>query len=185
MRFDINDYKGKYVMRCKTKEEAKEFCDYIDCYGIYYNPDTSFNYHNGNICYNFNVNTFDSKDFYEKYGYTILEWSDFKENKFAKAYLKDGMVVEFNNGERRLVLGDRLIGFDKGNDLVWYLVDLTWGGGDSHSIHKVYKSIAYNFNNIFKDDYLTLIWERKEEPVEMTLEEICAALGKEIKIVKG
>jgi hypothetical protein len=29
MNFNIDDYKGKYVMHCKTKEEARSFCDYF------------------------------------------------------------------------------------------------------------------------------------------------------------
>lgn len=29
------------------------------------------------------------------------------------------------------------------------------------------------------------IWTKKEEPTEMTLEQICEALGKNIKIIKG
>lgn len=26
MKFDFSKYKGKYVMHCKTEEEAKDFC---------------------------------------------------------------------------------------------------------------------------------------------------------------
>jgi hypothetical protein len=50
----------------------------------------------------------------------------------------------------------------------------------------VYKVDAYDID-VLDDNYHTLIWERKEKPkpVEMTIEEICKALGKEIKIVKG
>ena len=36
----------------------------------------------------------------------------------------------------------------------------------------------------FDEGFGELIYERKDEPEEMTLEEICKALGKEIKIVK-
>jgi hypothetical protein len=38
--------------------------------------------------------------------------------------------------------------------------------------------------NAFEHNYGTLVYERKEVE-EMTLEEVCKALGKEIKIVKG
>lgn len=33
MRFNIEDYKGKYVMHCKTEEEAEDFCIYLDSIG--------------------------------------------------------------------------------------------------------------------------------------------------------
>lgn len=29
MTFNLNDYKGEYVMRCKTKEEAESFCRFL------------------------------------------------------------------------------------------------------------------------------------------------------------
>ena len=29
MKFNFDDYKGKYVMHCKTREEARSFCDYF------------------------------------------------------------------------------------------------------------------------------------------------------------
>ena len=29
MKFNIEDYKGKYAMHCKTEEEAKDFCAYL------------------------------------------------------------------------------------------------------------------------------------------------------------
>ena len=55
------------------------------------------------------------------------------------------------------------------------------------TIDVIYISNACELSDLFDDDYLTCIWERKAkpEPVEMTIEEICKALGKEIKIVKG
>lgn len=28
--FNIEDYKGDFVMHCKTEEEAKDFCRYLD-----------------------------------------------------------------------------------------------------------------------------------------------------------
>lgn len=190
MRFDINDYEGKYVMHCKTKEEAREFCDYIDCCGIHYNPNVSFSHHNENTCYNFNLNTFASKDYYKRNQYTILEWSDFNGNKFTKARLKNGMVVECGNGKRYLVLNEQMISRDGCLKFEQFTDCLELKGYEIEvwAVSKIYKTSGYLLSNIFDDDYLTLIWEREEEkpePVEMTLEEICAALGKEIKIVKG
>ena len=103
--------------------------------------------------------------------------------EFTKADLKDGMVVEYDDGRRRLVLGDRFIGNNGNAFMHEFNEDLKF----NHSyivINKIYESTAWYLNDIFKDDCLTLIWERKPEPVEMTLAEVCKALGKEIKIVK-
>ena len=33
MRFNIEDYKGNYVMHCKTEEEAEIFCKYLHSIG--------------------------------------------------------------------------------------------------------------------------------------------------------
>lgn len=33
MKFNINKYEGNYAMHCKTEEEAKIFCRYLDSVG--------------------------------------------------------------------------------------------------------------------------------------------------------
>lgn len=33
MKFNINKYMGNYAMHCKTEEEAKIFCRYLDSVG--------------------------------------------------------------------------------------------------------------------------------------------------------
>lgn len=191
MKFDINDYPGKYVMHCKTEAEAREFCNYVERYGLYYNYNinSSFGSHERSTCYNFNFNTYGSKSYYVDKGYTILEWSDFT-TEFTKADLKNGMVVECGNGKRYLVLNEQMISrsgclkFEQFTDCL----ELKGYEKEVWAVSKIYKTSGYLLSNIFDDEYLTLIWERKEEkpePIEMTIEEICAALGKEIKIVKG
>ena len=115
MKFDINNYKGKYVMHCKTEKEAREFCDYLHSVGRKWGNGKSYsNFTNWyeftcNSCYNFNDNSYYNRAYYENKGYTILEWSDFT-TEFTKADLKDGMVVENRNGDRLLVLGDCFVG---------------------------------------------------------------------------
>ena len=190
MKFDINNYKGKYVMHCKTEAEAKEFCHYLHSIGRRWASGTS--YHeitHWDDCgeytyYVFNNGTYISIHDVCKGNYTILEWSDFT-TEFTKADLKNGMIVEYNNGNRRLVLGDKLIS-DKGTAFVSELNEDLILSDSTLAINKVYKSNPWFLNEIFDDASLTLIWERKSkpEPVEMTLAEVCKALGKEIKIVK-
>ena len=195
MKFDINNYKGNYVMHCKTEEEAKEFCDYLHSIGKTWGDGDSYkkiiswsSTREGGTCYNFNDGWVGSKRSYIDKGYTILEWSDFT-TEFTKADLKDGMVVEYRNGDRRLVLGECFVGHNNCSHFnVWYDDNLINNNNAScRDVCKVYKSSPELMNQCFDDKYLTLIWERKEkpEPEEMTLAEVCKALGKEIKIVKG
>ena len=189
MKFDINNYKGKYAMHCKTEKEAKEFCDYLHSIGkTWHNGDsyqsnTLWYVSKKHTCYEFNDGYRGSVLNYIDRNYTILEWSDFT-TEFTKADLKDGMVVEVDNGKKFLVLGDKFIGYSEWLSLSHYTDELSDG---QWTVNKVYKTNPYTIHNIFESKHLTLIWERKEEPkpVEMTLKEICKALGKEIKIVKG
>jgi hypothetical protein len=115
-------------------------------------------------------------------------WTDemFEPNiaNFTKANLKDGMVVEYSNGERRMVLGEKLVS-DFGCAFLEGLTDtLEHIQYDDMTIDKVYKSMSLTLDNYFKDYNLTLIWERpKEEPVkEMTVAEIEKELGYKVKI---
>lgn len=103
---------------------------------------------------------------------------------FTKADLKDGMVVEYQNGDRRMVLGDKLIA-DFGFAFLSSFTDTLEGiKYNDMIIDKVYKSTAHTLVNYFKDHNLTLIWERpKEEPIkEMTVAEIEKELGYKVKI---
>lgn len=190
MKFNINNYKGKYAMHCKTEEEAKEFCDYLHSIGKTwhdgdsYQSNTLWYVSKKYTCYEFNDGYRGSVVNYIDRNYTILEWSDFT-TEFTKADLKDGMVVEYAKGDRRMVLDERIIGPSTQANLDDFTKDLKSVNDPKFNIVRVYKSHADRLGSLCKDAYLTLIWERKEEPVEMTIEEICKALGKEIKIVKG
>ena len=201
MRFDINNYKGSYAMHCKTEAEAKEFCDYLHSIGkkwvtkASYANTTHWNKDTKEIYYFFNEGTYSKEKslWITNSNCTVLEWSDFT-TEFTKADIKDGMIVEYNQKvggtNRRLVIDKFLVGADGSALLSDFKDDLT--GFGILVINKVYKCTpcGYPFptlKDIFNNENLTLIWERKAkpEPVEMTIEEICKALGKEIKIVKG
>lgn len=55
-------------------------------------------------------------------------------------------------------------------------------GDREADIVKVYQPISNKDYGKYK--IMELIWERKEPVEEMTMEEICKALGKTVKIVK-
>lgn len=130
MKFNLNDYKGKYAMHCKTKEEAEGFCRFLHQNGrkwrngYSYLEEDYWNDYERDPVYCFNEGSYCNIK-YTKWiqGYKILEWSDFMED--------EDTVSKFTLDE--LKPGD--------------------------------------------DD---LIYTREEE---MTLDEVCRALGRNIKIV--
>ena len=126
---------------------------------------------------------------------------DKKEKQFKKSDLKLGDIVELRNGDRYILIKNaRHNQYDTPTDifmsinkfgsmpLSWYSDSLLNSNGDkSYDIMKI--SDSFYIPNIFRTHPSgTLVvpdwaWER-EETEEMTLEEVCKELGKDIKIVK-
>ena len=104
-----------------------------------------------------------------------------KKTAFTKENLKSGMVVEYANGERRLVVDDVLLANNAWVSLGDFKNDLTSSIGDL-TINAVYKKRNAPLASVLSNPG-ELLWKR-EEIVEMTLEEVCKELGKNIKIVK-
>ena len=106
--------------------------------------------------------------------------------EFTKAVLKDGMVVAYANGERRLVLNNFLIGKDGYFDLSNYSENLKDKNYSDRDIVRVFKiNIVTTLDYIFRTENLELIWERTESK-KMTTEEMRQKLedltGEKIKI---
>jgi len=85
MKFNFNDYKGDYVMHCKTEEEAEEFCKLMHedgrkwCSGESYVERLTWDIYKMDMCYNFNSGKYCDVPFYIRRDYKVLEWADFKE----------------------------------------------------------------------------------------------------------
>ena len=93
-------------------------------------------------------------------------------DKFTKADLKDGMVVAYANGQRRLVLNNFLIGKDGYFDLSNYSENLKDKNSSDRDIVRVFKiNIVTTLDYIFRTENLELIWERTESK-KMTTEEM-------------
>jgi hypothetical protein len=109
------------------------------------------------------------------------------EKTFTKADLKNGDVVQTYNNEVFIVCVETgtLIGRNGYCNLSSYKTDLTCFN-DDYTIVAVRRPKAPNHCQFcaFNSEFGKLVYERKNEPEEMTLEEVCKALGKEIKIVK-
>lgn len=129
-------------------------------------------------------------------GYSILEsewsWSDgmfesYKAN-FTKSDLKNGMVVEYKNGLRRLFIKKDVIdkslfiGEEGSLNLISFKDTLECIGCDDMSVYRIYTSISPNLTNFFDNEYLSLVWERTSRFKEMTVGEIEKELGYKIRI---
>lgn len=199
MKFDINNYTDKYyAMHCKTEEEAKEFCNYLHSIGRKWSGGQSYakityytdNY-KGKIAYAFNQGEFCTKGYYANEGYTVLEFSDFDwSREFTKADLKTGDVVLRRNGDVEIVyceLGTLICKEGGYNLLSHFRNDLTHNTMREYDIIEVRRpkeKCDCCFDAMSAHRRGTLVYERKEVE-EMTLEQVCKLLGKEIKIVKG
>lgn len=191
MKFDIENYRGNYVMHCKTEEEAKDFCGYLHSIGRTWVSGTTYEethyyMYGTHTAYNFNEGTYGEVDDYRRWRYTILEWSDFMK-EFTKADLKTGDVVKFGNNEVGIVILElNMVKFDDNyivlEDTCKDLTDTFCEEWNIVAVRRPNSPHECTFE-AFEYAYGTLVYERKEVE-EMTLAEVCKLLGKEIKIVK-
>jgi hypothetical protein len=205
-KFDIKNYPGSYVMHCKTEEDAWNFCRYLHCMGKKWVTDRTYievqNFHasEGGTVYFYNegkcvpyVRYYKDRldNFSDKHiilNFEDFDWSDiFMKKEFTKKDLKNGDFVKLRDGSVGIALVDiNAITFGRQymalNDLH---DDLTNNLDDNCDIVAIRRPNApYDcIYEIFSNKKGELVYERKEVE-EMTLEEVCKALGKEIKIVK-
>lgn len=84
MKFNFNNYKGKFVMHCKTEEEAIEFCEAMHeagrkwSNGEFYLDKNYWHRCKNQIYYKFNYGVWGNSACED---FTILEWSDFNTSK--------------------------------------------------------------------------------------------------------
>lgn len=173
---DFKDENNKIAVHCKTEDEAKDFCKKMHEHGLMWCSHTDSyiertNWHicKEKTCYS-NSGRYCNKDYYIENDFKILEWSDYMKvgnKEFTKADLKDGMVVEYRDGNRLLVFGHKLLddnNFDFINDIADDLTDKKYKNKD-FDIIKVYKVNIENvkrLSDILKHENLELIWERNE-----------------------
>lgn len=193
-KFNWNEFKNKenrIAVHCKTEEEAKDFCKQMHeqglewCSGESYLKKTKYELYEEEICYI--KGEFSSYQYYKRNRYKILEWSDYMNKEFTKADLKDGMVVKYRNGDKRMVVNEALIGENGYSDRNRFREDLTHRYFKDLDIVGVYAIQEYNnFADMLSDYNLELIWERTELK-KMTVEEMRQKLeeltGEEIEIV--
>lgn len=190
-KFNWNEFKNKenrIAVHCKTEEEAVDFCKQMHEHGMKWCSGESYlkeTYYSEceETCYI--RGEFSEYWYYKSNGYEILEWSDYMQKEFKKADLKSGMVVEYRDGDRRLVIDKYLVGKDAHYELSAYNENLK-NEYPELTIMKVFKICRRAIlGDILDDDNLELIWERKE-PKKMTVEEMRKKLeeltGEEIEV---
>ena len=212
MKFDFDKYKGHYVMHCKTVEEANDFCRVMHENGRRWNSDESYVGHTNwydykeDTVYYFNAGTYGTIKHVNRISYryldpftdfTILEWSDFMKNKkFTKADLQLWDIVLRGNGEVAIIapwFDLRGMVFRNGAILRFDLIyndDLTNKSTDHTNIVAVRRvdNVSDLSFDVFEKGIGTLVYDReRDDPdiVEMTMEDVCKALGKRVKIVDG
>lgn len=194
MKFDINNYEGnQYAIHCRNKQEFDEFLDYLYNNGYdHLAPTFNHRYCYGDNVYYFNNGTWatlqQTKTFVGVHHDIVLEWSDFNNKEFTKADLKTGDVVLRRNGEIEIVnyeLGTLICKEGGYNLLSGFKNDLThiamreW---DIIEVRRPKEKYDCCFDAMGVSRRGILVYERKE-PEEMTLEQVCKLLGKEIKII--
>ena len=191
--FDWKEFrKGNLVVHCDTYEKYMDFLHKCKKNNIYcplvFEKKESFCVYENNTCFRYNTTmlAYGSYNYYQCHGYLIVDWeTDDNNTKFTKSDLKVGMVVKLRDGRVGIVMKDFIM--FKNNYLGLYSLsdDLTSIGlFNELDIVEVYEFESANcFEDIDNTDSLHLIWEREnEEIIEMTISEICEALGKNIRI---
>lgn len=115
-----------------------------------------------------------------------ISFEEFKrQNPIQKKHLRSGMIVEYINGERRLVtdiMGELiLISEDGFQPLSEYNEDLIIDDFSNTNINKVGISEPYCLEIMLKR--ATIIWERPKE-VELTMDEIAKKFNIDVKQLK-
>lgn len=95
------------------------------------------------------------------------------QKEFTKQDLKTGMIVEYRNKERMIVVGDILYGETGCEKISFYNENLLEESNvTKKDIMRVYETkYCLGFNALFNDNNLELIWKR-EEVKHMTTEEM-------------
>lgn len=198
---------GEFVVNCRTEDQARKFVDICYDNGIewYFSNKTDTNWdYMEKTCYRGDINdlNYGSKDFYKNEEYEIITFEEFMEEymgmkkEFTKDMLKVGMLVEFKNDVRKVVMphkdGLYLMGCNSSYELYEFANDLTHKRGDD--IMKVYDLPTTNLyshrslecgddnDGIYSREDRDLLWQR-EEVKELTVDEISELLGYKVKVV--
>lgn len=214
--FNIANYMDgsarKFGILCKTEDEAKTFCNYLDSLGKHWSSSTSYTvmtcWDGEPIVYYFNCDTYEpSRDLREKSNDIILKFSDFDWSlhqrseptyTFQLADLKDEQIVKVRSGEKYIKIKDYFMNSTRGIRVSHYTRSLGSFVDRDKDIVAVYELNAEDsfhlplsldtllLDSCSEDEYLTCIWSREEDekPIELTVDILEDYFGHPIKIVE-
>lgn len=182
---NFKEFKRVYIETCNKIIEEKGKCVSIACNDC---PFSYSNQTNGINCVENRYNDGTKEDCEQE---VLLNSAKeylklIKGKEMTKNDLKDGMVVENRKGNRMFVLSDCFI-FEKNtyDPISYYNNNLKNIYHEELDIIKVYKTSANDLKRLFKDEHLSLIWEREEKSEsEIKLEKIQKQIEKLNKSVE-
>ena len=175
MELNWEDFKnGKIAVHCKT-EEAEKFIKQCYKHGLKWRDVNEKIYYECDDVYIYYLD-------WKANEITVVEYKE--DNKME---LKEGMIIECRNGERyllRTACGELVASSNNEYMSLDYDEELNENKyfNKDFDVMKIYTSNALILNNLFNDNYLECIWERKE-PKKMTLAQISEALGYEVEVI--
>lgn len=210
--FNIANYKDsskrKFGMLCKTEDEAKTFCNYLDSLGKQWLSFESYiektYWDNKPIVYYFNCDTYRPLELILDSD-IILTFSDFDWSfyqfldltyTFRRNDLKDGQIVKVRSGEKYIKIKNQFINFVRSICVDYYTQSLNSKVDRDKDIIAVYELVddlschlPASLNNLLieeSNEYLTCIWSREDEkPIELTVDFLRDYFGHPIKIVEN
>lgn len=207
-RFDIENYKDNskrtYGMLCKTEDEAKTFCNYLDSLGKQWL--SSFEsyaektyWDNRPIVYYFNRGMYSPLESIHESNDIILTFSDFDWFfTFQLADLKDGQIVKVRSGEKYIKVKNQFINSVRSICVDYYTQSLNSMVDRNKDIIAVYELVddlschlRASLDTLLLDlysesEYLSCVWSREvdEKPIELTIHFLEDYFGHPIKIVE-
>lgn len=112
-----------------------------------------------------------------EHSFIIKDVEPYTETTFAKSNLKTGMIIEYNDGDKGMIVGNTIMGKDEYVELEDIEENLEHSVNDDCTIKRVYKTTAKTLNDAFLDRFLKLIWEREEEPAYFNGNVVCSSLN--------
>lgn len=214
--FNIANYKDsserKFGMLCKTEDEAKTFCDYLDNLSkqwlstMPYAEETHWG--NEPTIYYFNCDTHKPlRELTHESNDIILTFSDFDWSihqhsnptyTFQRADLKDGQIVKVRSGEKYIKVKNQFINSVRSICVDYYTQSLNSRVDRDKDVIAVYNLVhslsghlPISLDTLLLDlysesEYLSCVWSRedKEKPIELTIEALEDYFGHPIKIVE-
>lgn len=215
--FNIANYKDtpeiKFGMLCRTEDEAKTFCNYLDSLNKQWLSNMSYAsetyWDSEQIIYYFNCDTHKPlSKLTRKPDEIILTFSDFDWSiyqhsnptyTFKLVDLKDGQIVKVRSGEKYIKIKNQFINSVRSICVDYYTQSLNSRVDRDKDIIAVYeivdnlnRHLPVSINTLLLDlhsenEYLSCVWSREvdEKPIELTVDILEDYFGHPIKIVEN